>query len=232
MLAGAVGLADLRQPDGVRLGREPGQRVDGGARVRDAADLRRADRLAARRRAPARPPLARRRSCRSSGWRSWPADAEGGLSGELGGILLGLVAAATWAFYSVVAGPLMRALLARTGSAPSWASRRSGPLVATAAPQLASRTGAPITRARLGSAVPTARSPRSCSRTSCGSRRSGRPAPNRASLYANLQPFLGAVFAVLVLSETMGSLQIARRRRDRRRHRARTAGRPPVEVVD
>ena len=32
--------------------------------------------------------------------------------------------------------------------------------------------------------------------------------PNRAALYANLQPFLGAVFAVLVLSESMGALQI------------------------
>ncbi|HVY62659.1 MAG TPA: DMT family transporter, partial [Planctomycetota bacterium] len=32
---------------------------------------------------------------------------------------------------------------------------------------------------------------------------------NRASLYANLQPFLGALFAVLVLSETLGAVQIA-----------------------
>jgi drug/metabolite transporter (DMT)-like permease len=31
---------------------------------------------------------------------------------------------------------------------------------------------------------------------------------NRASLYANLQPFLGALFAVLTLNETMGTLQI------------------------
>jgi drug/metabolite transporter (DMT)-like permease len=31
----------------------------------------------------------------------------------------------------------------------------------------------------------------------------------RASLYANLQPFLGAFFALVVLSEEMGSLQIA-----------------------
>ena len=31
---------------------------------------------------------------------------------------------------------------------------------------------------------------------------------NRASLYANLQPFLGAAFAVLTLGETMGTLQI------------------------
>jgi drug/metabolite transporter (DMT)-like permease len=30
----------------------------------------------------------------------------------------------------------------------------------------------------------------------------------RASLYANLQPFLGAFFALVVLSEEMGTLQI------------------------
>jgi drug/metabolite transporter (DMT)-like permease len=32
---------------------------------------------------------------------------------------------------------------------------------------------------------------------------------NRTSLYANLQPFLGALFAVLVLGETLGALQVA-----------------------
>ena len=35
---------------------------------------------------------------------------------------------------------------------------------------------------------------------------------NRASLYANLQPFLGAVFAVLVLSETLEPAADRRRR--------------------
>ena len=36
----------------------------------------------------------------------------------------------------------------------------------------------------------------------------GRVGAARSSLYANLQPFLGAIFAVLVLSETMSALQI------------------------
>jgi drug/metabolite transporter (DMT)-like permease len=31
----------------------------------------------------------------------------------------------------------------------------------------------------------------------------------RSSLYANLQPFLGALFALVVLSEDMGALQVA-----------------------
>ena len=36
-----------------------------------------------------------------------------------------------------------------------------------------------------------------------------RVGPGRASLYPNLQPFLGAVFALLVLSEGLGALEIA-----------------------
>jgi drug/metabolite transporter (DMT)-like permease len=36
-----------------------------------------------------------------------------------------------------------------------------------------------------------------------------RVGPSRASLFANLQPFLAAVFAVLLLSETLSALQIA-----------------------
>jgi drug/metabolite transporter (DMT)-like permease len=33
--------------------------------------------------------------------------------------------------------------------------------------------------------------------------------PSRAAIYTNLQPFLGAVFALLILSESMTSLQVA-----------------------
>jgi len=35
-----------------------------------------------------------------------------------------------------------------------------------------------------------------------------RVGPGRASLFTNLQPFLAAVFALLVLSERLGALQI------------------------
>ncbi len=37
----------------------------------------------------------------------------------------------------------------------------------------------------------------------------GRVGPGRAALYLNLQPLLGAVFAVLILSESLKPLQIA-----------------------
>jgi hypothetical protein len=35
-----------------------------------------------------------------------------------------------------------------------------------------------------------------------------RVGPSRASLYANLQPFLGAIFALLILSESITTLQV------------------------
>ena len=36
-----------------------------------------------------------------------------------------------------------------------------------------------------------------------------RVGPSRAALYTNLQPFLGAVFALLILSESMTGIQVA-----------------------
>ena len=44
-----------------------------------------------------------------------------------------------------------------------------------------------------------------------------RVGPSRASLFANLQFFLAAVFGVILLSETITPLAGRRRRRDRRR---------------
>ena len=51
----------------------------------------------------------------------------------------------------------------------------------------------------------------------------------RASLYANLQPFLGAFFALVVLSEEMGSPPVRGRLRDRSGScwRASPGRRPP-----
>ena len=70
--------------------------------------------------------------------------AGGGLSGSVGGILLGLGAAATWAAYSVAIGPLMRRyspyrLSAIVGLAAML------PLVVTAAGQLARQDWSQIT---------------------------------------------------------------------------------------
>ena len=60
---------------------------------------------------------------------------------------------------------------------------------------------------RLAGASSTACSSRSSSPTCSGSRRSNGSGAARSSLYANLQPFLGAVIAVIALGETMGWLQ-------------------------
>jgi drug/metabolite transporter (DMT)-like permease len=136
----------------------------------------------------------------------------------------------TWAAYSVLVTPLLRRYSPyRITTLVGLAS--TVPLAATAAPQIADENWSTIsTLAWLGIAY-----------TILLSYLLGnvlwftaieRVGANRASLYANLQPFLGAAFAVLTLGETMGTLQIiggvviaagillARERR------------PPIPVID
>jgi drug/metabolite transporter (DMT)-like permease len=128
------------------------------------------------------------------------------LSGDLGGILLTLGAALSWAAYSVVIGPLMRRyspyrISAVTGIAASVA------LAATSGPQLASQDWGAITTLAwlaLGYSMLFA----FVLGYVLWFKAIGRVGAARSSLYANLQPFLGAIFAVLVLSETMSALQI------------------------
>lgn len=135
------------------------------------------------------------------------AGSSGGLSGDLGGILLGLGASATWALYSVAVGPLMQryspyrisAFMLLVGSVP---------LLVSAVKQLGSQDWAALgglawaafvyslffslvfTNIMWFTAI-------------------DRVGAARASLYANLNPFLGAFFALVVLSEEMTSLQFA-----------------------
>jgi O-acetylserine/cysteine efflux transporter len=131
----------------------------------------------------------------------------GGLRGGLGGILLGLVASATWAGYSVAMGPLMRryspyrisAFMLLTGSVP---------LLVSAVRQLAEQdwdalgglAWAAFVYSLFFSLVFT---------NIMWFTAIDRVGAARASLYANLQPFLGAFFALVVLSEEMGALQFA-----------------------
>jgi drug/metabolite transporter (DMT)-like permease len=135
------------------------------------------------------------------------AGASGGLSSDLGGILLGLGASATWAAYSVAVGPLMRryspyrisAFMLLVGSVP---------LLVSSAVQLAEQdwgalgglAWAAFVYSLLFSLVFT---------NVMWFTAIDRVGPGRASLYVNLQPFLGAFFALVVLSEEMGALQIA-----------------------
>jgi drug/metabolite transporter (DMT)-like permease len=135
------------------------------------------------------------------------AGASSGLSGDLGGILLGLAASATWALYSAAMGPLMRryspyrisAFMGLVGSVP---------LLLTSIVQIREQNWdalgglawACFVYSLFFSLVFT---------NIMWFTAIDRVGAARASLYANLQPFLGAFFALVVLSEEMGSLQVA-----------------------
>ena len=130
----------------------------------------------------------------------------GEVSGGLGGILLGLATAATWAGYSVAVTPLMR----------SYSPSHVSAVVIPGAWVLIALVGLPTTRsqdwalgweiwvlrvlATLGPLVLT---------NIFWFRVLHRIGPSRATLAANLQPFVAAVLAVVLLSEPLGALQIA-----------------------
>jgi drug/metabolite transporter (DMT)-like permease len=133
------------------------------------------------------------------------AGASSGLSGDLGGILLGLGASVTWAAYSVAVGPLMQRYSPYRISVFMLAAG-SIPLLVTAARQLAEMDWAALGAlawacffySLLFSLVFT---------NIMWFTAIDRVGAARASLYANLQPFLGAFFALVVLSEEMTLLQ-------------------------
>ncbi|MFN8187131.1 MAG: DMT family transporter [Gaiellales bacterium] len=135
------------------------------------------------------------------------AGAGGGLSGDLGGILVGLVAPLTWAFYSVAVTPLMhRYSLYRISAVAGLGA--IVPLLVTAGPQLVAEDWSEIsTLAWTALAYSTVAS--FVLTNVLWFRAIHRIGANRASLYANLQPFVGALFAVILLSESLGPLQIA-----------------------
>lgn len=135
------------------------------------------------------------------------AEAEGGLSGDLGGILIGLGAPLSWAIYSVLAvGFLRRYSPYRFSAVVGLAA--AVPLVLTALPQLSGQDWGSISSlawagllySMLLSFVVT---------NVLWFTAIERVGANRASLYSNLQPFLGAAFAVFTLGERMGALEIA-----------------------
>lgn len=130
----------------------------------------------------------------------------GHVSGGYSGILLGLATAATWAGYSVVVTPLMRTY------SPSHVSA----VVIGGAWVLVALVGLPVTSsqdwdlapevwvllvlATLGPLVVT---------NILWFRVLHRIGPARATLAANLQPFVAAVLAVVLLSEPLTAAQIA-----------------------
>jgi drug/metabolite transporter (DMT)-like permease len=131
----------------------------------------------------------------------------GGVSAQLAGVLLGVATAATWAAYSVAIAPLMKRYSPYRISA---AVLLVGclPLFLSASPQLADQdwsrpdalAWAGMAYALVFALVVT---------NVLWFTAIDRVGATRSSLYANLQPFLGAVFALVVLSERIGLLQIA-----------------------
>jgi len=133
--------------------------------------------------------------------------AERGISGHLVGYGLTLIATATWAAYSVAVAPLMTRYTASRISA--FGLTIGGfLLLCAAAPQLAAQDFGSLPAlvwvafifAVLGPLVLT---------NLLWFNSIERVGPSRAALYANLQPFFGAIFALLILSESVTRLQVA-----------------------
>ena len=131
--------------------------------------------------------------------------AEGEVAGDPTGIALALLGAATWAVYSVAIAPLMRRYSPVRISAVGLLMG-AALILPTASPQIASQDFDfdPIiwvifVAAVFGPLVLT---------NILWFTAIDRVGPSRSSLVANLQPFLGAVFAVLLLSEVMTVPQV------------------------
>ena len=130
----------------------------------------------------------------------------GELSGDLGGVLFGVLTAATWAAYSILVTPLMRRHSATRISAVVL-GLASIPITLTALPQLSSQDWGLgwtvwllFAFAVLGPLVVT---------NELWFRALDRIGPARATLAANLQPFLAAAIAVALLSETLSPVELA-----------------------
>ena len=131
---------------------------------------------------------------------------EGGVTGDLLGNLLALLGAASWGVYSVAIAPLMRSYspfrISAVALVVGWV-----PLVLTALPQLLDQdwdlpglVWIAFAFAVLGPLVLT---------NILWFTAIDRVGPSRATLVTNLQPFLAAVFAVVLLSEPLSALQVA-----------------------
>jgi drug/metabolite transporter (DMT)-like permease len=130
----------------------------------------------------------------------------GGVSGSLEGDLLGVATAATWAAYTVMVAPLMRRYspyrISALVLAIGWAA-----VAATGFTQVqhqsfhfSSLVWLCLLYATLGPLVLT---------NILWFKAIDRVGPSRATLVANLQPFIAALFAVLLLSEKITLLQVA-----------------------
>jgi drug/metabolite transporter (DMT)-like permease len=127
------------------------------------------------------------------------------VSGDRLGVLLGLATAATWAAYSVAVGPLMERYTASRISVAALGIAWIGILL-VGLPQttdqdlgVGPKVWTLLAFATLGPLVLT---------TIMWFRVIHRIGASRATLVANLQPFVAAIFALVLLSESMSALQV------------------------
>jgi len=132
--------------------------------------------------------------------------AKGGIGGDLWGYALVLLGAATWSVYSVAIAPLMTRYTASRISAYTLATG-AVLLLSAGAPQLASQDYASLPSLVWVAYVFAVLGPLSLTNL-LWFNSIEQVGPSRASLYANLQPFLGAIFALLILSESITAVQI------------------------
>ena len=180
------------------------QRVDDRAAARRDTGVRRADRARSRARAALAAlldrgcDLVRRRRPRRHRRAS-------DVSGDRIGILLGLATAATWAAYSVAVAPLMERYSASRISAVALGARldlhraRRCPADVEQDYDARRKVWVLLAFATLGPLVLT---------TMLWFRSLHRIGASRATLVANLQPFVAAVFAVVLLDESMTLVQV------------------------
>lgn len=134
------------------------------------------------------------------------AGSSGDLSGGLGGILLAIATAATWAAYSVSIVPLMRryspSRISSIVLAIAWLGLATAGIGQTREQDygLGWRIWLLLVFAALGPLVLT---------NVLWFRSLHRIGPSRATLAANLQPFIAAVLALVLLSEKMTAVQVA-----------------------
>jgi drug/metabolite transporter (DMT)-like permease len=130
-----------------------------------------------------------------------------GISGHLWGYLLAMIGAATWAGYSVAIAPLMTRYTASRISAYAL-TIGAIPLLSVGSHQLAGQDFGALPTLVWIAFVFAVLGPLFVTNL-LWFNSIERVGPSRASLYANLQPFLGAIFALLLLNESMTKLQVA-----------------------
>jgi drug/metabolite transporter (DMT)-like permease len=129
----------------------------------------------------------------------------GGFSGHVWGILLALGATVTWAWYSVAAAPVLGRYSALRTSAFAFVVG-TVPLLAIGSNQLATQDWSFPASIWLLYAFAVVGPLVAANLFWFGG--ISRVGPSRAAVYANLQPFLGAVFALVLLSEPITRLQL------------------------